>query len=111
MKTAEIINAIPENMSLETYFDSLDIFEKRQILNELEKSKEIFSKSLNRNTKLACFSYLVSFGCYFGIQETWFIFYLVCLNIPLSFVLFLNFKSSYTYLKAIRILEKRLKNS
>ncbi|MFM7667500.1 MAG: hypothetical protein ACKO7D_04855 [Bacteroidota bacterium] len=111
MKTAEILNAIPQNMSLEAYFDSLDVFEKRQLLNELEVTKENYSISLNRNTKLACFSYLVSFGCYFGVKETWFIFYLICLNIPLSFFLFLNYKNSYTYLKAIRILEKRLKNS
>jgi hypothetical protein len=111
MKTAEIINAIPQNMSLETYFDSLNVFEKRELIDELEEAKNNYSKNLKRNSALACFSYLVSFGCYFGVQETWFIYYLICLNIPLSFFLFLSYKSSYSYSKSIRVLEKRLGNS
>jgi hypothetical protein len=67
MKTAEIINAIPQNMSLETYFDSLDItlnqrevflkkkWEKIRLINqqlkESEKKRELLpSHVLNAHT-------------------------------------------------------------
>lgn len=110
MKKAEILNAIPFGIDLETYFESLDIFDKRQLINELEVAKNNCAKNIKRNILLACFSYLVSFSCYFGIQEVWFFFYLICINIPLSIFLLLAINNSQCYLRAIRILEKKLIN-
>ena len=52
MKTkAEILNAIPSGMDLETYFDSLTIFEKREMINELEICKSHFTKNLKPKIK------------------------------------------------------------
>lgn len=39
---ADILNAIPSGMDLETYFDSLYIFDKRELINELVNQKSFF---------------------------------------------------------------------
>jgi hypothetical protein len=106
--TAELLNAIPDGIDLGTYFDSLDIFDKRELINELEVSKSFFTKNYKRNTFLVFVSYLISFSCYFGIKETWFIYYLICVNIPLTIFLFLSIKNSLEYLRAIKKLERKL---
>jgi hypothetical protein len=106
--TAELLNAIPAGMDLGTYFDSLDIFEKRELINELEVCKSHFTKYLKPNFYLALFSYVCSFLCYFGIREEWFIYYLIGINVPLSIFLFLNIKDASFYDKVIKNLERRL---
>jgi hypothetical protein len=105
---ATILNAIPANMNLETYFDSLTIFEKRELINELEVCKSHFTKYLKPKIYLALFSYVCSFLCYFGIREEWFIYYLISINVPLSIFLFLNIKNVSLYDKVIKKLERRL---
>ncbi len=112
MKTkAEILNAIPSGMDLETYFDSLTIFEKRELINELEICKGHFTKNLKPKMYLAIFSYICSFLCYFGIREEWFIYYLMGINLPLSIFLFLDIKDASFYDKVIKKLESRLSKS
>ena len=109
MKTqAVILNAIPSGMYLETYFDSLNIFQKRELINELEVCKGHFAKNIKVKVMLVLFSYTCSFLCYFGIKEDWFIYYLFCLNVPLSIFLFLNIKEFTVYDKVIKKLERRL---
>jgi hypothetical protein len=109
MKTkADILNAIPSEMDLETYFDSLTIFEKRELINELEVCKSHFTKNFKPKMYLAIFSYTCSFLCFFGIKEEWFIYYLIAINLPLSIFLFLDFKDTSLYDKVIRKLERRL---
>jgi hypothetical protein len=109
MKTnAEILNAIPSEMDLKTYFDSLTIFEKRELINELEVCKGHFSKNMKLKIGLALFSYVCSFLCYFGIREDWFIYYLIGINIPLSIFLFKGIQETLFYEKAISKLERRL---
>jgi hypothetical protein len=109
MKTqAVILNAIPSGMDLETYFDSLNIFQKRELINELEVCKGHFAKNIKPKVMLALFSYTCSFLCYFGIKEDWFIYYLFCLNVPLSIFLFLDIKEFTVYDKVIKKLERRL---
>ena len=90
---AEILNAIPIGVDLETYFNSLNIFEKRELITELEVCKS---------------SYLCSFLCYFGIKEAWFIYYLIGINLPLSIFLLLDVKDKSYYGKVIKKLERRL---
>jgi len=47
-KEANIINSIKENVSLDEHFDSLNIFEKREMIDEFKQSKE--SKCSSRDT-------------------------------------------------------------
>ncbi len=105
---ADILNAIPSGMDLETYFDSLSIFEKRELIEELDVCKGHFTKNLKPKMHLALFSYLCSFICYFGIREEWFIYYLIGINVPLSIFLFLDFKDASFYEKAIKKLERKM---
>ena len=105
---ADMLNAIPSGMDLETYFDSLDVFEKRELINELEVCKSHFTKYLKPKLYFAFFSYACSFLSYFGIQEAWFIFYLIGINLLLSIFLFLDIKDASIYEKAIKKLERRL---
>ena len=70
-KEARVLNAIPENMTLTEYFDSLDVFEKRELIDELKYMGDVYAKNLSRNMILGGISWLCSFLCYFGIQETW----------------------------------------
>ncbi len=111
MKTkADILNAIPSGMDLETYFDSLDIFEKRELINELEVCKSHFTKYLKPKLYFAFFSYAYSLLSYFGMQEAWFIFYLIGMNLLISIFLFLDIKDASVYEKVIKKLERRLSN-
>ncbi len=105
---ADILNAIPSGMDLETYFDSLTIFEKRELITELDVCKGHFEKNLKPKMYLALFSYISSIICYFGIREEWFIYYLIGINVPLSIFLFLDIKDTSFYTKAIKKLEKRM---
>ena len=105
---ATILNAIPSNMDLETYFESLDVFDKRALLDELEICKGHFTKNLKRNTVMVLISDLTSFLCYFGIREEWFIYYLFCINIPMSIFLFLTYRSASIYYLAIEKLKKSI---
>ena len=111
MKTkADILNAIPSGMDLETYFDSLDIFDKRELINELEVCKSHFTKYLKPKIYSILFSYATSFICYFGIREEWFIYYLIGMNLLLSIFLLLDIKDVSFYEKVIEKLERRLSN-
>lgn len=111
MKTnAEILNAIPSEMDLETYFNSLTIFEKRELINELEVCKGHFSKENSLKMRLAIFSYVCSFLCYFGVREDWFIYYLIGINVPLSIFLIMGIQNTKKYEKVIEKLKRSLAN-
>jgi hypothetical protein len=107
-KEANIINSIKPEVSLDEHFDSLDIFKKREMINEFKQSKEYFSKNMGRNIFFAAFSYICSALCYFGVQETWFIYYLMLINVPLSILLYLNLRDFTRYAKLAEKYEKRL---
>ena len=105
---ARILNAIPSNLDLDAYFDTLDIFDKRELLNELEVCKSIYSKNLKRNINLVIFAHVISIFCYFGVQKEWFMYYLLLINIPMDIYVFLLVRNVQTYQKAINHLENRL---
>jgi hypothetical protein len=107
-KEANVLNSIKPGKSLDEHFDSLDIFEKREMIDELKQSKEYFSKNMGRNIFLVVFSYISSSLCYFGVQETWFIYYLMVINVPLSIFLYLNLRDFTRYAKLAEKYEKRL---
>lgn len=108
---ASILNAIPADIDLNSYFDSLSIFEKRELINELEFNRENHSKNVRRMAKLVLFSHLVSLGCYLVVQQEWFFYYLICIHTPMDVLLFFKIKSARTYKLAVEYLEKRMNNS
>ena len=107
-KQARVLNSIPHDMTLEEYFDSLDIFDKRELIEELKQAGSAYSKYATKQISLALFSWVCSFLCYFGVRETWFIYYLIIINIPLSIFLFLNVRNYTKYNGLARHFEKRM---
>ena len=107
-KEARVLNAIPENMTLTEYFDSLDVFGKRELIDELKYMGDVYAKNLSRNMILAGVSWLCSFLCYFGIRETWAIYYLIGINIPLTIFFWLNVRNFTNYKGVAKHLEKRM---
>lgn len=57
-KEANVINSIKPGTPLDEHFDSLDIFEKREMIDELKQSMGYFSKNMGRNIIFAVFSYI-----------------------------------------------------
>ncbi len=89
--------------------DSLDVFEKRELIDELKYMVDVYSKNFTRNIILAGLSWLCSFLCYFGVQETWFIYYLILINVPLTIFLWLNIRNYTNYSGVAKHLEKRMR--
>ena len=105
-ETAQVLNSIPDGVQLGDYFKTLSFSEKEELIKELTVCKEHFSKDLIPYSILVALSFLVSTACFFGIQETWFAFYLVLLNTPLSIFYYLKTKRMSTYKSAIAHLRK-----
>jgi hypothetical protein len=105
---ARVLNSIPENMTLKEYFDSLDVFDKRELIDELKQAGSAHSKRMTGQIGLAVFSWICSFLCYFGVQETWFIYYLILINVPLTIFLWLNIRNYTSYNGLARYFEKRM---
>ena len=47
-KEARVLNAIPSDKTLIEYFDSLDVFEKRELIDELKYVGNAYSKNLKK---------------------------------------------------------------
>ena len=107
-KEANVINSIKKGVSFDEHFDSLNIFEKREMIDELKQSKEYFRKNMVRNIFFALFSYICSTLSYFAVQETWFIYYLIAINVPLSIFLYIHLNNFATYAKLVERYEKKI---
>jgi hypothetical protein len=106
--TAQILNNIPVGMELKEYFNSLDAFQKRDLIDEIKEIAAYWVSKSKRMLPLAILSYLCSFVCYFGTDQSWAGWYLFAINIPLTFILFLHYRKAYRYSIAANILEKEL---
>lgn len=107
-KEARILNAIPKDKTLEEYFDSLDVFEKREMIEELKHVGKAYGGRMTQQIGLASISWIISFLCFLGIQEAWAAYYLIAINIPLSIFLWLNIRNSTNYNGLARHFEKRM---
>jgi len=107
-KEVRVLNAIPADKTLEEYFDSLDIFDKREMINDLKYAGDIFSNNFRKKLILASISFICSFVCYFGIRETWFIYYLILINFLILIFTGINLRQFMKYYGAAKHFEKRL---
>jgi hypothetical protein len=106
--TAEVLNGIPVGMELNDYFNTLDIFQKRELINEIKEIAAFWVSKFKKMLPLAILSYVVSFLCYFGTDQSWAGWYLFFINVPLTFILLLHYRKAYQYSIAANILEKEL---
>ena len=108
---ATLLNSIPSGVQLTDYFDSLTVFKKRELIQELEFCREIQFNNLKRIVNLVLFSHLVSLVCYLGVKQEWFFYYLLFIHAPMDIFLFFKINSAQTFKIAIELLEKRMANS
>jgi len=107
-KSAEILNAIPVGMELNDYFNTLDIFQKRELINEIKEMASLWVSKFKKMLPLAILSYIVSFVCYLGTDQSWAGWYLFVINVPLTVILILHYLKAYRYTIAAKILEHKL---
>ncbi len=107
-KSAEILNAIPTGVELKDYFNTLDAFQKRELIDELKEIASLWVSKSKKTLPLAILSYVVSFVCYFGTDQSWAGWYLFAINVPLTFIHILHYVKAYRYTIAAKILEKEL---
>lgn len=107
-KEATILNSIKPGLSFDEYFDSLNIFEKREMIDELKEVKDYFTKNMPRNIFLVFFCYFCSIVSYIWIQETWFIYYVLFLNLIPSYFLYSLLYNFSVYSQLVKKYEKRL---
>ena len=106
--TAQVLNNIPQGVELKEYFNSLDAFEKRELIDEIKEIASSWVAKSKRMLPLAILSFVCSFVCYFGTTQSWAGLYLLSINVPLAFILFLHYRKAYKYSIAAKILEKEL---
>jgi hypothetical protein len=106
--TAEVLNGIPVGMELNDYFNTLDIFQKRELINEIKEIAAFWVSKFKKMFPLAILSYVVSFLCYFGTDQSWAGWYLFAINVPLTVILVLHYIKAYKYTIAAKILEHKL---
>jgi hypothetical protein len=108
MSMTEIINEIPDGVDLETYFEGLDIFDKRKLISELEIIERNYSKRYRRNSSLVCFSLVISLLSMCFIDSFWLKCYLIIIHIPMVVLLNKNSSKAKLYRSAIILLERKL---
>lgn len=109
-KPTRLIDSIPEEKTLDEYFDSLDIFEKRKMIEEIRSIGESFYKDLNKQIAFCIFCWSLSIIFYFGVRETWALIYFSVINIPLTIIVLLNRRDSIAYKSVARYFEKKMAN-
>lgn len=106
--TAQVLNNISQGMELKEYFNSLDAFQKRELIDEIKEIASYWVSKSKRMLPLSVISFLCSFLCYFGTVQPWAGWYLFAINVPLAFILFLHYRKAYKYSISAKILEKEL---
>jgi hypothetical protein len=56
--TAEVLNGIPEGMELKDYFNTLDAFQKRELIDELKEIASLWVSKSKKTLPLAILSYV-----------------------------------------------------
>jgi hypothetical protein len=84
-----ILKNLPEGNLIGDYFCTLNIFEKRQLLNELEDIKSSMEKRLSLCKKLMVFVlFLSAFGYVSSYPSLFYGIYYTCLNAYLLFIFY-----------------------
>jgi hypothetical protein len=108
MQKESVLLKKPNQMSLIEYFDTLDPFDKRHLLDELERSKDLYQQSLNG---FKPWFGLVIFSSVFGIislPNVGFILYFCLISGFMSFLFFKRWNLIRKFKMVIRYLTQRL---
>lgn len=108
MQKESVLLKKPNQMSLIEYFDTLDPFDKRQLLDELEQSKEVFQQSLDGFKPwfaVVIFCSVIGIIC---LPNIWFILYFCLLSGFMSFLFFKRWNLIRKFKMVINYLTQRL---
>jgi hypothetical protein len=104
-----VLLKMPENILLDEYFKTLDIFDRRTLLNEFEDVKNGFDKKAKRLKLLLFFSILSIITLFPHIDNNiYIIVYFVIINIIMLISIIRNTNRSYKFRIVIDKLKKMM---
>jgi len=103
-----ILSQKPENLSLIEYFKTLNVFDKRELINELELSKSKSDKSLKYFKYLLTFSVLSSVICISILPDILVVSTYTALSLGVFVIFYKKYKISIKYKSVIDYLQKNM---
>ncbi len=98
----------PKNLSLVEYFDTLTVFDKRELINDLIAFKSISDKSLRYFNYLLAFSVLSSVICIAILPNVLVVSTYTLLSLSVFFIFYKKYKTSIKYKSVIDYLQKNM---
>lgn len=104
----KILSQKPKNLSLIEYFNTLNVFDKRELVNELELFKSISDKSLRYFNYLLAFSVLSSVICISILPNILVVSTYTLLSLSVFVIFYKKYKTSIKYKSVIEYLQKNM---
>jgi len=98
----------PENLSLIEYFNTLNVFDKRELINDLRAFKSISDKSLRYFKYLLAFSVLSSVICISILPNILVVSAYTLLSLGVFVIFYKKYKISFKYKSVIEYLQKNM---
>jgi uncharacterized membrane protein len=98
----------PENLSLIEYFNTLNVFDKRELINDLRAFKSISDKSLRYFKYLLAFSVLSSVICISILPNILVASAYTLLSLGVFVIFYKKYKISFKYKSVIEYLQKNM---
>jgi len=103
-----IISKKPDNLSLVEYFQTLDVFDKRELIIDLRAFKSISDKSLRYFKYLLAFSVLSSVICISILPNILVVSTYTLLSLGVFVIFYKKYKISIKYKFVIEYLQKNM---
>lgn len=103
-----IISKKPDNLSLVEYFQTLDVFDKRELINDLRAFKSISDKSLRYFNYLLAFSVLSTVICISILPNILVVSTNTLLSLGVFVIFYKKYKISIKYKFVIEYLQKNM---
>jgi hypothetical protein len=103
-----LISKKPDNLSLVEYFQTLDVFDKRELINGLRAFKSISDKSLRYFKYLLAFSVLSSVICISILPNILVVSTYTLLSLGVFVIFYKKYKISIKYKFVIEYLQKNM---
>ena len=98
----------PENLSLIEYFNTLNVFDKRELINDLRAFKSISDKSLRYFKYLLAFSVLSSVICISILPNILVVSAYTLLSLGVFVIFYKKYKISFKYKSVIEYLQNNM---
>lgn len=106
--TPSLILSVPKDSSLIEYFDSLDCFDKRDLINELKMLLNLEQEALRRSSGYFIASLLFGALSLCFHYNPWYLLILFAVNTPLMYLIYRSYNYANKLKWIVRYLEYRL---